>query len=280
MDVMQYMTKDKNPEKTKIPGVSKIIIVSSGKGGVGKTTIAVHLALALHKERMKVGIFDADLHGPNIPLMLGIRPKQSANISIPFFRVDTTPYIPTLNCFGIKVISLGFAYNDRSAIIVDGFFSGRMARQTLCDIKWGKLDFLLVDLPPGTGEPQKTLINTMAIDGAIIVTTPHEFSFMDSSRGLKLLNDSGIEIFGVIENMSSFICPNCGASTDLFPQNKKPENYLTQEQPLLGRIPMNYYFGCAINEKHPSVTENESISEKKIFRDIARNIIEKVHEKP
>ena len=175
MDVLQYMirgTKDKNPEKSKIPGVSNIIIV----------------------------------------------------FSIPFFRVDTTPYIPALKCFGIKVMSLGFIYNDRSTIIVDGFISGRMARQTLCDIKWDELDFLLIDLPPGTGEPQKTLINTMAIDGAIIVTTPHEFSFMDSSRGLKLLNDSGIDIFGVIENMSSFICPNCGVSTDLFPQNEKHHN--------------------------------------------------------
>src|SRR5262245_49467857 len=140
----------------RIPGVSHVLAVASGKGGVGKTTVAVNLALALHQNGLRVGVFDADLYGPNVLLMLGVqrRPSTGKPLNIPVVRTDRSPYIPPLERFGVQVMSLGLVLGDTDTIIADGRFAGRMICQTLRDVLWGELDVLVLDLPPGTGEPQ------------------------------------------------------------------------------------------------------------------------------
>ena len=162
----------------RIPGIAHVLAVASGKGGVGKTTVAVNLALALHQDGVRVGLFDADLHGPNIPLMLGIPPKSSTGkpLNIAVVRTDPRPYIPPLERFGLKSMSLGLLVGDTDTILADGPLAGRMICRTLQDVVWGELDVLLLDFPPGTGEPQRTLLNTIHFDGVLLVTTPQDLS--------------------------------------------------------------------------------------------------------
>ncbi len=151
-----------------------------GKGGVGKTTVAVNLALALKQLGSRVGLFDADLYGPNVPLMLGVHRKESAKGFIPVARSGRDPYIPPLERFGLKTMSIGFVIGESTPIIPDSVLAGQVIRQTLRDVLWGELDCLLIDLPPGTGEPQQTLLQSIQIDGALIVTTPQDLSLLDA----------------------------------------------------------------------------------------------------
>src|SRR5215510_14623189 len=150
-----------------IPGISHVLAVASGKGGVGKTTVAVNLALALRQNGVRVGVFDADLYGPNILPLLGVQRKLSTSkpLNIPVVRTDRSPYIPPLERFGLQAMSLGLVLGDTDTIMADGRFAGRMICQTLQDILWGELDILVLDFPPGTGEPQQTLLKTIHIDG-------------------------------------------------------------------------------------------------------------------
>jgi ATP-binding protein involved in chromosome partitioning len=187
----------------RIPGVSHVLAVVSGKGSIGKTTVAVNLALALHLDGLRVGLFDADLHGPNIPLMLGIRPKPAAgkSLNIPVVRTERQPYSPPLERFGLKAMSLGLLVGDSDTIRADGPLAARMICRTLQDVLWGELDVLLLDFPPGTGEPQQTLLNTVHLDGVVLVTTPQDLSLMDTGRSLSLFRRTGVPILGVVEKM-------------------------------------------------------------------------------
>lgn len=201
-------------KRKRILNVSNLLVVASGKGGVGKTTVSVNIALALTQLGVRVGLYDADLYGPNVPIMLGIHRKESIvsddpSGMLPIARAASKPYIPPLERFGLKVMSIGLLMGQDDAVTPDPQVGGNIMRQTLQDVKWGELDYLIVDLPPGSGEPQQTLLRTLEIDGVIIVTTPQDLSLMDAGRSLAFFRKADAPILGVVENMSYLVCPHC-----------------------------------------------------------------------
>ncbi len=266
----------------RIPGIAHVLAVASGKGGVGKTTVAVNLALALHLEGARVGLFDADLHGPNIPLMLGIQVKPSAGrpLNIPVVRTDRQPYIPPLERFGLKAMSLGLVLGDTDTILADGPLAGRMICQTLQDVLWGELDVLLLDFPPGTGEPQQTLLNTIHLDGVLLVTTPQDLSLMDTSRSLGLFRQTGVPILGVIENMSFLYCPHCGEPIEVFARSQREWAITDTGCEPLGRIPLHMSLSRGIDTGHPLLQTISDAAEAMAFRHLAAEVSRKVGLRP
>ena len=259
-----------------ISGVSRVLAVASGKGGVGKTTVAVNLALALLQDGARVGLFDADLYGPNVPLMLGVQRKQSARGYVPVFRADHDPYILPLERFGLKVMSIGFVMGDADAVMPDPFLAGHIIRQTLQDVLWGELDFLLLDLPPGSGEPQQTLLKTIHIDGVLIVTTPQDLSLMDTSRSLAMFRRANVPILGVIENMSYLTCPHCGQPVEVFYRSEREWAVGGRELAQLGRIPIDMAISRGIDAGHPLVQAVPDAPQAMVFRNIAAQVLKKL----
>ena len=253
----------------KIKGISRIIAIASGKGGVGKTTATVSLALALALEGYRVAIFDADVYGPNVPLMLGVRRKESAEGFLPVGRAQNRAYIPPLERYGLKLMSIGLLVGQGQAVVPDHFMTGLIVTRTLKDVLWGEVDYMLLDLPPGTGEPQQTLLKTIAIDGAVVVTTPQQMAQMDAERGIDLFKKSGVPVLGIIENMSYVICPDCGGKIEVFARNGQLE---TGETSILARVPMHPDLSEKITPDHPLVTgaPNQHTA---IFREVAAHIV-------
>jgi ATP-binding protein involved in chromosome partitioning len=262
----------------RIPGIAHVLAVASGKGGVGKTTVAVNLALALHQGGVRVGLFDADLHGPNIPLMLGVALKPSAGkpLNIPVVRADPKPYIPPLERFGLKSMSLGLLVGDTDTIFADGPLAGRMICRTLQDVIWGELDVLLLDFPPGTGEPQRTLLNTFHFDGVVLVTTPQDLSLMDTSRSVGLFRQKGVPILGVIENMSFLYCPHCGEPIEVFARSQREWAITDTAFEQLGRIPLHMSLSRGIDTAHPLLQSTPDTPEAMALRRLAAEVSRKV----
>ena len=262
-----------------IPGVKTILAVASGKGGVGKTTVAVNLALALAQRGARVGLFDADLYGPNVPLMLGVRRSKPGTGFISIARASREPYIPPLERFGLKVMSIGLVMSSEETIYADPRISGQIIRQTLQDVMWRPIDYLLIDLPPGSGEPQQTLLKTVRVDGPLLVTTPQDLSLMDVSRLMGMFVAEGVPIVGVVENMSYLICPHCGEPIEVFHRSGLHWSIENQEIELLGRIPLNYQISRGIDAGHPFMDEdgadNDAGSGKAVFLKIADRVMEK-----
>jgi ATP-binding protein involved in chromosome partitioning len=248
------------------------LAIASGKGGVGKTTVAVNLALALRQAGARVGLYDADLYGPNVPLMLGVRRKQTVDGWVPVYRASTDPYIQPLDRFGLRVMSIGFVMSDADAIAPDPRVAGDIIRQTLQDVMWGDLDFLLIDLPPDTGEPQQTLLHTLHIDGVLIVTTPQDLSLMDASRSLGLFQRADVPILGVIENMSYLNCPHCGKPVQVFHRSDRAWGVQDEGLPLLGRVPMDVAISRGIDAGHPLVQAVPDSLQAMAFREIASKV--------
>jgi ATP-binding protein involved in chromosome partitioning len=190
-----------------VPGVKNIIAVASGKGGVGKSTVSVNLAVALAQAGASVGLLDADITGPNIPLMLGVdgQPKASADNKI-------TP----LERHGVKVISIQFFVPEGQPIVWRGPLVGGAIQQFLRDVDWGDLDYLVIDLPPGTSDAQLTLAQAVPISGTVLVTTPQEVSLSDVGKALAMLKRMSVPVIGIVENMTAFVCPHCGEATEIF----------------------------------------------------------------
>ncbi|MCB0086538.1 MAG: P-loop NTPase, partial [Caldilineaceae bacterium] len=269
------------PLKKRIHSVTNLIAVASGKGGVGKTTTAVNLALALQQQGAKVGLYDADLYGPNVPLMLGIRRKKSAasihpSGMIPTARVNNAPYIPPIARYGLQIMSVGLLMATDDAVMPDPRMAGHIIRQTLQDVMWGNLDFLLLDLPPGTGEPQQTLLEAFQLDGVVLVTTPQDLSLMDAGRSLKFFQQFKAPILGVVENMSYLICPHCGEQIEVF-QRSPGESFLQQQNvELLGRIPMHIEISRGISTGHPLMDGASDAGHTQAFQQIAQKIMHKM----
>ena len=222
------------PDRNSIAGVKNIIAVSSGKGGVGKSTIAVNVAVSLAKLGAKVGLLDADIYGPNAPTMLGL---TSADI-----RVEQTEkgdiLEPAFN-HGIKMVSMGFLIDPDQPVVWRGPMLNGIIRQFLYQVNWGELDYLLVDMPPGTGDAQLTLAQAVPIAGVVIVTTPQTVSLLDARRGLKMFEQLGVNILGIVENMSYFIPPDLpNVSYDLFGSGGGEKTSQELGVPLLGCVPL------------------------------------------
>ncbi len=252
-----------------LPGVNAIVAIGSGKGGVGKTTLAVNLALALGKLGHKVGLLDADVYGPNVPLMLG---SSSTPRLLPDNRIEP------LERYGVKVISVGFLNPGDKPLIWRGPMLHQMIREFLQRVDWGQLDYLIVDLPPGTGDVAISLIQTVPITGSVVVTTPSDVSLQDARKAIEMFRQMKVEIVGLVENMSYFVCPHCHTEVDIF---SKGGGERTAEQfglPFLGRVELDPDIRRGGDTGHPVVLEGESAPHAKSLYDFARRVIERVQE--
>jgi ATP-binding protein involved in chromosome partitioning len=240
------------PSKRRLPSVEHILAVASGKGGVGKTTVTVNLALALRALGTKVGIFDADIFGPNVPLMLGVHRHKAGHGMVPIARhKDAAPYIPPLERFGLKIMSMGLIVAEDQVINPLAEVAGQVVVETLRSVMWDGLDYLLLDLPPSAGQPQQGLLDNLALDGVLIVTTPQDLSLLDSSRSLLRYSQAGVPILGLVENMSYFICPGCGQRHEIFQHSAQWRPEALQSVPVLGRVPLTAEISRGIDRNHP-----------------------------
>ena len=249
-----------------LPGVKNTIAIASGKGGVGKSTIAVNLAVALAKDGAKVGLIDADIYGPSIPLMMGIKEKPRV-----YQDKETMKMLPLEN-FGIKLMSIGFLIDDNAPVIWRGPMASGAVKQFLSDVAWGELDYLIFDMPPGTGDIQLTLAQTIPLTGAVIVTTPQEVSLIDARKGLKMFHRVNVPVLGIIENMSYFIAPDTGIKYDIF-GNGGGENLSKElEPPFLGGIPIDPRVRIGGDKGIPIVFDIPDSEHAKIIYSIARKL--------
>src|SRR5438034_6575426 len=231
-----------------LPDVKNIIAVASGKGGVGKTTVAVNLAVALAADGAKVGLLDADITGPNIPLMLGVegRPAASSDNKI-------TP----LERYGVKVISIQFFVAEGQPIVWRGPLVGGAIQQFLRDVAWGDLDYLVVDLPPGTSDAQLTLAQAVPLSGALLVTTPQDVALLDVGKALAMFKRLSVPVLGVVENMSNFICPHCGEATEIFGRGGGERFAAREGIEFLGAIPLDVTVRQGGDVGVPAVAQRE-----------------------
>jgi ATP-binding protein involved in chromosome partitioning len=215
------------PERQPIPGVKNLVAIASGKGGVGKTTVAVNLALALVKLGHKVGLLDADVYGPNVPIMLGTTQEPLATMDKRIIPVEVA---------GLKMISMGLLNPGDKPMIWRGPMLHSVITQFLRSVQWGELDHLVIDLPPGTGDVQLTLIQTVAVTGAVVVTTPSTVALADVRKAIEMFRQVNVEVLGVVENMSTFACPHCGKPIDIFGHGEGAKTAQAYGVPVLGEI--------------------------------------------
>ncbi|WP_108681737.1 iron-sulfur cluster carrier protein ApbC [Methyloceanibacter sp. wino2] len=244
-----------------IPGISKIIAVASGKGGVGKSTTAVNIALALKDQGMKVGILDADIYGPSMPRLLGLsgQPQQLAGNKLDPMRRH-----------GVKVMSMGFLVDEETPMIWRGPMVISAISQMLKDVAWGDLDVLVVDMPPGTGDAQLTMAQQVPLAGAIIVSTPQDLALIDARKGLNMFTKVNVPVLGIVENMSTFICPHCGGRSDIFGHGGAKEEAEKLGVPFLGEVPLTMAVRETSDGGEPVVASDPDSEVSKAYRDIAR----------
>jgi ATP-binding protein involved in chromosome partitioning len=218
------------PSPTGIPGIAAIIAVASGKGGVGKSTTAVNLALALRELGLKVGILDADIYGPSLPKLLGIRERpQSAGGN----------RLRPIERYGIQVMSIGFLIEEETPMIWRGPMVMSALTQMLREVEWGTLDVMVVDMPPGTGDAQLTMAQQVPLKGAVIVSTPQDLALIDARRGIAMFRRVNVPVLGIVENMSTFVCPHCGARSDIFGHGGARREAERLGVPFLGEVPLD-----------------------------------------
>lgn len=255
-----------NLEKRGVPGVSHVIAVASGKGGVGKSTVAVNLAIGLVQEGARVGLLDADVYGPSAPLMTGATgmPRPVNN------RIEP------LQAYGLKVISVGFMVPTDQPIIWRGPMVSSLLRQFLFEVDWGELDYLVIDLPPGTGDIALTLAQALPLTGSVIVTTPQDVALADVIRGVEMFRKLDVPILGVIENMSFFCCPNCGERSEIFSHGGGNRISTKLGVPFLGEIPLSLRIREGGDTGEPAVLSDEEGAHALAFRSVARNLAGRV----
>ena len=255
-----------------IPGVKNIIAVASGKGGVGKSTISVNLALAFQAMGLKAGILDADIYGPSQALMLGtsgLSPESSDQKSL-------EPIIQ----YGLQTMSIAYLVEDQTAMIWRGPMASKALQQILQDTRWKDLDILVVDLPPGTGDIQLTLSQKIPVTGGIIVTTPQDLSLLDATRALNMFKKVGIHVFGIIENMSEFHCPHCHQITEIFGFGGAEKMAKAQAIYVLQKLPLSLLTRLSTDEGKPVVLAHPKSSEAKSYLDLAQNLVSKIQKRP
>jgi ATP-binding protein involved in chromosome partitioning len=221
------------PDENLVAGIAHIVAVSSGKGGVGKSTVAANLAAALVESGRRVGLLDADVYGPNIPILFGERRKPRVT------GAKGEERIVPLEAHGVKLMSLGFLLDDEQPAIMRGPLISGILRQFLEQVEWGELDYLIVDMPPGTGDAQLSLVQTINLDGAVMVTTPQDLSTADVRRGIRMFERVNTRVLGVVENMSGFHCPCCGERIDIFGRGGGQTLAEDMHTPVLAEIPLD-----------------------------------------
>ncbi len=254
--------------KASIPGVKKVIAVASGKGGVGKSTVASNLALALSHTGARVGLCDCDLYGPSIAHMLGTNERP--------FQNEEQQIVP-IEQHGLQLMSMGFLLDDDSPVIVRGPMATKYTQQFLRQVAWDNLDYLILDLPPGTGDIQLTIVQTVALDGALIVTTPQAVALIDARKAVSMFQKVNVPILGIIENMSFFVCPNDGNVYHIFGKNGGEHEAKRLGVPLLGQIPIELEVREGGDEGRPVALKSvDDSASSRAFHEIAKAVLQSV----
>ena len=248
---------------TRIPGIRHVIAVASGKGGVGKSTIAANLAVALEQTGARVGLCDCDIYGPSISLMLGTRERPMAT--------EENKIVP-IEQYGLRLMSMGFLLDDTSPAILRGPMVTRYTQQFLRQVEWGELDYLVLDLPPGTGDIQLTIVQTVALSGALIVTTPQEVALIDARKAATMFEKVNVPVLGLIENMSYFVSPSDGKHYDIFGSGGGEREAKRLRVPLLGQIPIDIATRESGDRGNPIVSEDRKSPVTAEFKKIAQNL--------
>ena len=243
-----------------VPGVANIIAVASGKGGVGKSTVAINLALALKEKGLRVGVLDADIYGPSMPRLLGLKgqPQQIAGNQL-----------DPMQAYGLKVMSMGFLVDEETPMIWRGPMVISALSQMLKDVAWGELDVLVVDMPPGTGDAQLTMAQQVPLAGAVIVSTPQDLALIDARKGLNMFRRVNVPVLGLVENMSTFICPYCGERSDIFGHGGAKAEAARLGVPFLGEVPLTLAIRETSDAGRPVVATDPSSPAAEAFREVA-----------
>ncbi|MCA0425687.1 MAG: iron-sulfur cluster carrier protein ApbC [Proteobacteria bacterium] len=254
--------------KLEVPGVKHIIAVASGKGGVGKSTTSVNLALALQRLGQKVGVLDADIYGPSMPKLLGIKGRPT---------MGENKMLRPMEGYGLKVMSIGFLVDEDSAMIWRGPMVMGALQQMLREVAWGDLDVLVVDMPPGTGDAQLTMAQNVPLAGAVIVSTPQDLALIDARRGVAMFRKVDVPILGVVENMATFVCPNCGATHDIFGHGGARKEAERIGAPFLGEVPLAMTIREKSDAGRPIVVTEPDGPHAAAYMTIARGVLERLH---
>ena len=257
---------EKTPQvefKNLLPTVKYAIVIGSGKGGVGKSTVAANLAVAMAKQGLKVGLMDADLYGPSMGMMFGITDGPTGTPEGKIIPIEK---------FGLKLMSMAFLVEEDRPIIWRGPMLNKALTQFLGDVLWGDLDVLLMDLPPGTGDTQISLIQNAHVAGAIIVSTPQDVAFLDAKKAIGMFNTVKVPILGIIENMSSFICPKCGEDTPIFGHGGVKAAAKRMDLPFLGEVPIDLAIREGGDNGNPIVEAYPDSPQTKVFMDMAKEL--------
>ena len=248
--------------------ISRIVVVASGKGGVGKSTTAVNLALALHRQGARVGLFDADIYGPSQPLMLGVTGRRPQ-------IVNGNQMVP-ITAHGIKCNSVGFLVDDNQAMVWRGPMVVGAFNQILNDTSWGELDYLIIDMPPGTGDIQLTLSQRVPMTGAVIVTTPQDIALLDAKKGIKMFEKVGVPILGLVENMAVHVCTQCGHVEHIFGEDGGKKMAATYGMDYLGALPLNMQIRLQADSGKPTVVADPDGDVAAIYKAMARLVAVKI----
>ena len=251
-----------------IPGVKYVIAVGSGKGGVGKSTVAINLAAELSK-KYKVGVLDLDIYGPSLPMVIGTNEQPKITAEQKLIPVEK---------YGMKFMSFGFINSDNAATIWRGPMVAKLTTQFFDDVIWGELDYLILDLPPGTGDIQLTLVQRLALTGAIIVTTPQDLSLIDVKKGADMFKKVNTPVLGVVENMSHYLCPHCNKESEIFPGSGGASESKRLDVPLLAQIYMTPEIASSTDSGEPYVFKYTDSPITKMYRSMAEKITELVSE--